>query len=83
MYNYKVELNYEDTEGFMQNKYVILTHNNKFTKEEFDELCEGIKSKCSAKWDEYYRLIDTLKMEHGFKCINVEENFKIEQRWIK
>ncbi len=81
MYNYKVHLDYEDTEGFMQEEYIILTHENKFTSEDFDYFCLKAKEQCSRKWDEYHEIVDFLKRHYGFRDIKIETCFKIKHTW--
>lgn len=83
MYNYKVHLEYEDTEGFMQEKYTILTHENKFTSEEFNHYCLMAKKQCERKWDEYYDIVSFLKHHYGFREIKIESCFGIKHTWSR
>ena len=83
MYSYKIHLDYEDTEGFMQEKYTILTHEKKFTNEEFNNYCLMAKSQCERKWDEYNDIVGFLKRHYGFKAIKIEDCFKMQHRWSR
>ena len=85
MYNYKIGLDYEDTEGFMQYEYIVLTHEKKMSKEEFNNYCNMAIANADSKFvEKQYSNIETyLKENFGFKNLKIENCFDMEYRWSR
>lgn len=83
MYNYKLEMSYENdslNDGVGLDVF-YLTHNNKYSTQEFEEICKKASMESMTIYNELtlYTLVKVLKEKYGFKGIMIEASFGFEE----
>lgn len=82
-YVYRLNMSYEDEnmeDGLgWDNEYII--SNNKYSKNEFEDICANAVNKCRDKNNsvEIFGVVDILKSDYAFKTLEIENFFDFEE----